>query len=326
MIGLIWFYNSKITDGNNNIVSEKILSLYQNVQGEIREVSPLIIWDLIPINNFDQIINSNIFSEIKNLMNDKNTIKNQVESILRIEYFENLNKKKNENYEIKKKAIENNMNLKISESISKIYQYQEKIEAGENYELALNNEKRNKEKLIYEKNQKLDQILKEKEITLNVPQLFGIMMVIPKSIIEGKEEFDKEKAIVYENGIDKNKVDDAAMKAVMQFEKDNRRKPKDVHLTRCGYDILSKDPITEEIRHIEAKGHSESGDVFITPNEWFMAGRFGDDFWLYVVDYALDNPEIFPIQNPAENLEYDKILETKRYIIKEKNWKRKSIN
>ena len=144
-------------------------------------------------------------------------------------------------------------------------------------------------------------------------------MVIPKKKIKSGED---DVTPYYKDGVDKNKVDEAAMEAVLKFEKENGRVPKDVHLTSCGYDVLSRKQITGKIRHIEVKGHTESGDVFITPNEWFMAGRFGDDFWLYVVDYAINNPKIFRIQNPAENLEYDKILETKRYVVKERNWKK----
>jgi len=316
--GLIWFYQVKITDGRNVIISEKIISIKQSFEGKIQEISPLIIWDYIPINNFNDFENTTIISEIKNLRKDENKIKNCVEKILRTDYFQNLQLKRNNNFDIKKKAIERSMNLRISESLEKIYQYKEKIEKGENYDLPLSNEERNKEKLILEKKQKLEQIRREKEITMNRPQILGMIMVIPKKKLKSGEDITPS----YEDGVDKNKVDEAAMEVVLKFEKESGRVPKDVHLTSCGYDVLSRNLITGKIRHIEVKGHTESGDVFITPNEWFMAGRFGDDFWLYVVDYALNNPKIFTIQNPAENLEYDKILETKRYIIKENSWKK----
>ena len=324
-LGLIWFYNVKITDGNNNTVSEKITTIYQDIKGTLLELSPLIVWDLLPIKATENTFTLKIQSKIKTLMKNEKEIRNKVEKSLRKDYFEQLREKKNRNYEIKKTAIETNMNLKISESIAKIYQYQEKIDAGETYDLALLNEKKNKDKTFLEKNQKLEEINREKEITLNVPQRLGIIIVLPKDITDGKKEFDEEDELLYKEGVDKNAVDDAAMEVVIKHEQENGRIPEDVHLSRCGYDILSKNKDTNEVRHIEVKGHSKSGDVFITPNEWFMAGRFGDDFWLYVVDNVLDNPIIFLIKNPAQSLEFDKILETKRYIIKESNWKNKKI-
>ncbi|MHA1195620.1 MAG: helicase-related protein [Promethearchaeota archaeon] len=321
--GLIWFFNAKITDGNNNIVSEKIISMYQDINGSVQELSPLIIWDLLPVKDIENVLNPKIYSRVKELMGNKISIINQVNNILNRKFFEELRKKRVRNYQIKKRAIETNMNLKISESIAKIYQYQEKIDAGENYELALNKEKKNKEKLIYEKNLKLEEINREKEITLNVPQTLGVIIVIPKDILDGIKKFGEDDELLYKEGIDKNKVDIAAMEAVIKYELKNERIPEDVHLSSCGYDILSKNTNTGEIRHIEVKGHSKTGDIFITPNEWFMAGRFGDNFWLYVVDNALNNPVIYPIKNPVQNLKYDKILETKRYIIKEESWKKK---
>ena len=320
LLGLIWFFKVKVTDGNKEVVSEKIIAIYQNLEGKLQDISPLIIWDLVSDSNldFNRIESSDEYDKIYELMKSEDLIRTEVEEILRAQYYKDLSIRREKNHEIKKKAIETNMNYRISESIKKIYEYKEKIEKGKKYELALNNELKNKEKLIGKKNQKLIQIGKEKEITLNVPELLGIIMVIPKRLVA------KEREISYEEGVDKNAVDKAAMDVVMTYEKSQKRNPVDVSRSTCGYDIRSENPKTKEIRHIEVKGHSKSGDIFITPNEWFMGGRFGDGFWLYIVDNALVNPgEPVRICNPVKNLKYDKILETKRYIIKEENWKNK---
>lgn len=44
------------------------------------------------------------------------------------------------------------------------------------------------------------------------------------------------------------------------------------------------------------------GDVASTPNEWFKAKRFKEQYWLYVVSNAATNPMLYILNNPAENL------------------------
>ncbi len=318
--GLIWFFKIKVTDGNKDVVSIKIISIYQDINNTYHIISPLIVWDLVIDSKLELNLVEKLdtYNEILNLLKYEKNIKVEVEENLRIQYFRELSNRREKNFNIKKRAIETNMNFQISESLEKIYDYKEKISKGEKYELALNNELRKREELVKEKNDKLIQIEKEKEIILNVPELLGIIMVLPRDVIMGKKE------ILYKEGIDKNVVDKVAMDIVFAYEKRNNRIPIDVSRSTCGYDIRSEDPASKEIRHIEVKGHSKSGDIFITPNEWFMGGRFGDDFWLYVVENALDNPQDPKcIRNPVKNLEFDKILETKRYIIKEETWKKK---
>ena len=62
------------------------------------------------------------------------------------------------------------------------------------------------------------------------------------------------------------------------------------------------------------------GVVVLTPNEWFMAHRLGNEYWLYIVVNAASNPELYVIQNPAINLKPEEEINIVRYIIKD--WRR----
>ena len=62
------------------------------------------------------------------------------------------------------------------------------------------------------------------------------------------------------------------------------------------------------------------GAVVLTPNEWFMAHRLGNEYWLYIVVNAASNLELYVIQNPAINLKPEEEIDIVRYIIKD--WKR----
>ncbi|MGQ9571425.1 MAG: DUF3883 domain-containing protein, partial [Thermodesulfovibrionales bacterium] len=64
------------------------------------------------------------------------------------------------------------------------------------------------------------------------------------------------------------------------------------------------------------------GSIALTPNEWLMAQRLKDEYWLYIVTNASTNPELYLIQNPASKLSPDKEIDIVRYIVKD--WKDKA--
>ena len=68
-----------------------------------------------------------------------------------------------------------------------------------------------------------------------------------------------------------------------------------------GYDIRSEAP-DGSVRYIEVKARAHTGDLVLTPNEWTMAQRLGDEYWLYVVIDAARQPHLHCIQNPAQSL------------------------
>ncbi len=53
----------------------------------------------------------------------------------------------------------------------------------------------------------------------------------------------------------------------------------------------------------------------LTQNEWFKARRFKEDYYLYAVMNASKSPELYIIQNPAENLNPQEKIEVVRYVI-----------
>ena len=95
--------------------------------------------------------------------------------------------------------------------------------------------------------------------------------------------------------------------------------PEDVSALNLGYDIRST-ASDGSCRYIEVKARAGEGAIALTPNEWFMARRMGDDYWLYVVENAAtDNPQLHTIQNPAARYSPEEILGAVRYVIKD--WK-----
>jgi len=108
-------------------------------------------------------------------------------------------------------------------------------------------------------------------------------------------------------------VEEAAMKAAMEYERGAGRVPEDVS-AREHFDILSRDPRTGEIRCIEVKGRSGFDfEVELTDAEFQVAREKGEKYWLYIV-YGIGsgNPRLLAIRDPVRNMRWQEIA-VKRY-------------
>ena len=75
-----------------------------------------------------------------------------------------------------------------------------------------------------------------------------------------------------------------------------------------GYDIRSEDD-QGNVRYIEVKARARTGAITLTANEWFMAWRLQDEYWLYIVENAgSENPELYTIQNPTSRFKPEEVI------------------
>ena len=107
------------------------------------------------------------------------------------------------------------------------------------------------------------------------------------------------------------------MHAAMEYERRQGRHPEDVSSQFLGYDILSRG--ADETRYIEVKAFATTGAVTLTPHEWQMAQRLQDAYWLYIVENALTEPTLHPIQNPTARLQAQPITGVIKVVIED--WK-----
>lgn len=87
----------------------------------------------------------------------------------------------------------------------------------------------------------------------------------------------------------------------------------------CGWDITSLLD-GQANRYIEFKGRACVGAVALTPNEWIKAGRFGEDYWLYVVVNCWTKPKLTLIRDPAAKLVPREAVSVVRYIVGMDDW------
>jgi hypothetical protein len=205
----------------------------------------------------------------------------------------------------------------ILNSDAKISDYETRRMKGENIpEATIQNEVRRKEDSEHKRQRLLKKIEAEVHLYSTEPKIIGAVRVLPGEV-QGEMIVGEE-------------IEKIGMNFVMEYEKRQGREPEDVHLENLGYDIRSRDlPMSgaqagemENYRYIEVKARAGEGAVALTPNEWLMAQRLEDEYWLYVVVNVTSNPELYLIQNPAAQLKPEEEINIVRYIVK--NWKDKA--
>jgi len=298
--GIIWFLELEIKDGKNEIAGKRIITVYQDKNNKFSLINPAILWDLKPnvnkLENFEISINKD---EVINYV-----INEELEK-----YKNELLEKRKRDADIKMKYGYKSLKEMERESVSKITDYKIRRAKGENIpEVTIQNEIRKKEDLE-EKMEKLQKEINE-EISLypTEPKILSVVRVVPGNISNGM--------------VSDREIEQIGMNFVMQYERENGRNPEDVSKQNLGYDVRSYDEKNNQYRYIEIKARAREGDIALTPNEWLMAQRFKDEYWLYVVVNAKSNPKLYVIQNPASKLNPNEEIDIVKYIVKD--WKQKA--
>ncbi len=107
-----------------------------------------------------------------------------------------------------------------------------------------------------------------------------------------------------------------SMRVVIAHETALGRHVNDIHTLNLGYDLISLDLVTGQLRLIEVKGiAAASGTVFLSPNERRMAQDRPDCYWLYVVTNCATTPTLLePIKDPAR-LPWHEVRKVEHYTL-----------
>ena len=89
------------------------------------------------------------------------------------------------------------------------------------------------------------------------------------------------------------------------FETESGRFPEIMPKNNPGYDIISKNSDGEIERYIEVKGISDEWGITgvgLTKTEYKFASEKKAMYWLYVVEKAIDDKQLFKIQDPVHKI------------------------
>ncbi|MHA1267966.1 MAG: helicase-related protein, partial [Candidatus Helarchaeota archaeon] len=299
--GLIWFLETEIVDGKNEKAGKRLFAVYQDANDNLSFINPAILWDLKP--------DDKVHSQIPNIPLEKDTIIAYVITDGLNSYKQELLQRRQHDAEIKRKYGIRSLESMILESEAKIAEYETRRIKGENIpDVIIQNEVRKKEDLIRKKERLEKEIEAEIHLYPSEPRIIAIARVVPASHISSM--------------VSNEEIENIGMQVALEYEKNHQRIAEDVSVQNLGYDIRSRDE-NDNYRYIEVKARAQEGPVALTPNEWLMAQRLGDDYWLYIVTNAASQPNLYLIQNPAAHLQPDEEIDIVRYVVKD--WKKFAV-
>ena len=294
--GLLWFVEGEIRDGSNAIAGKRLFTIFQPERGTLRLIPASILWDLKPMASqsgwgFDGNHNSVVSFAVENVLEA---------------YRNELLQQRERDAEIKRKYGIRSLEQMIANSDAKLIEYETRRMKGEDVpEPTIQNEIRTRDDLLNKKRRLEEAIRWETSLLPLEPRIVGVARVVPEPAPDSGLREDQD-------------IAEVGMREVMAYEQRMGRLPEDVSLENLGYDIRSTGG--QAVRYIEVKARSKTGVVALTPNEWLMAHRLGEEYWLYVVENAASQPVLHRVQNPSAKFKPNEMVEIVRYVISD--WKR----
>ena len=283
--GLIWFFVAEVRDGKGSVAGRRIIALYDDGK-EIRETNPAILWDLSP---YKEKVG------LKEPREEKKVLSFAIKVVEK--YKENILQERNRQAEIKRKYGLKSLEYLIGELDAQLAELYERQAKGEKVDLPIRNKEEQKRRYEESYTHLKEEIEREKSLTISMPEILTVIRVISE---KGEMASDEE-------------IEKIGMRIAMEYERRQGRMPEDVSKENLGFDIRSKGK--NETRYIEVKARANEGEIALTPNEWFKAKRFKNDYYLYVVMNASQKPKLYIIQNPVEEFEPVEKVEVVRYLI-----------
>lgn len=203
------------------------------------------------------------------------------------------------------KAVKDRMTQEIQYWDFRAIDLREKEAAGKgNQRLTSANAARRAEELEARMQKRLAEIDTERMISAMPPVIVGGSLVIPKGLLHIL--MHQATSDTFSQG-DRQAVEHAAMKAVMDIELRLGNTPTDVSAAKCGYDVESRIPeriraYARALRMIEVKGRKKgSTTVTVSKNEILTCLNKPDEFILAIVEVDGDKTRTVYLKKPFKN-------------------------
>ena len=309
-MGIIFNYITQSKDYGQNIVAEQIQTYFWKLgEDSLQQVNPQFHWEFKEHSGVADDLEKEELYKVISHIDEIEAKANQQAVQDAIDFTKELADKRYYEVEIKEKDAERFFTNKIKRLEEKLRSQKDQA-SHRDMALAIRNTESELERTEFDFKTRLQKLQQEKNLAFHSPVLQNICLIIP----------DKGKSFSPEETELKRKIELAGMDAVMEYEKENNRTPVDISMEFVGYDVKSSSK--EGFRYIEVKAFKTTGTVEMTENEWITAKKLGDDYWLYIVENALNEVEmnIFTVRNPSERFKDVKIVQRDtRYLISD--WK-----
>ena len=280
---LVWLLEAAVRNGMGEEVHRRLMAIRQ--KGDAFEpVQPGILLDLPPGETAPVMP-----AALSELIDDDRAVA-EASALYASEYLEEVTQEQVRQVGIMEEALQNSINDSLSDLQIRLERQYADEARGKDMRLAIRTTNDQIEALTIGLRQQQDELKRRRVTSVETPRVVGVAAVIPGPIPRVAEEG--------KSGGDNTAVEMAAMQVAMDYESRNGRTPVDVSKTGVGYDVRSEGE-QGDVRYIEVKGHSTTGDVTLYYTEWQMAHRMRDEYFIYEVDHALTKPEMRIVQDPV---------------------------
>ena len=117
-------------------------------------------------------------------------------------------------------------------------------------------------------------------------------------------------------------IERIAVQFAIAHEEAQGRVVESVESLNRGFDLISRKPHPEDprtaidVRFIEVKGRSHTGEVALTANEYHTARRLRNDYWLYVVFHCASTPHLNILRDPS-TLDWQAVSKIEHYKLRQ---------
>ena len=277
--GVLCAYNRSVIDGNGHKRNSETVMVFCNEDGEAEMVDATSVWNYEETGQHDahRSINTSLLVKQKELADKKMSDESRKFHEKTAENLEKLRRKARE-------AVDNNVAAEIEIQNEKIEGWQENLHTAPHY-ARLISEARNKiQRKIAEGNKRKTEMDRMFKSQLEI-DLIGIATVTPQADANARTMSDR-----------------AGMKIVMERERRRARTDMerslvcDVSDRDTGYDVETHD------RSIEVKSFEGYANPRMTSHEWLTAEKYGERYWLYVVENVHAGGDVTEIQDPHKVL------------------------
>ncbi len=279
---LVWLLEAAVVNGESQTVHKRLLALRQ--RGEAFEpVAPGLVLDLPPADSVPPAPGS-----LREIANPERAIA-FASSAYAQDYLAEVTAEQERQVGIVARALEQSVGDALAELQTRLERQHEAAVQGKDMALAIRNTNEQIDTLTTEFQARQAALARRRVTAIETPRVVGVAAVIPGPVPN-----------VVERGLggDMSAIEKAAMQAVMAYEEAQGRNPRDVSRTGVGYDVRSEGP-DGAVRYIEVKGHTAAGDVTLYYTEWQTAHRMREEFFIYVVEHALNAPNLWIVQDPV---------------------------
>jgi len=183
-------------------------------------------------------------------------------------------------------AVHERLTKEIAFWTDREIKFKEDLAAGRDMRLKIDNVKKTLEDLQSRLNGRKKELQAMRQVQNGTPVILGGALVVPAGLL--RQAKGEGTAINPAEAAARKRIEDLAMKAVMDAETAKGHRVVDVSKEKCGWDVTSYPPTVNSIqpdpKHIEVKGRVDGADtICVTHNELLYAFNQATKFELAIV-------------------------------------------